>query len=399
MARPPLPIGTAGRIKHAQEGPRKWRATCQFRDVDGEVRKISRWEETKTKAANKLREAIRDRQAQGVNVSPDTKVVKVYTKWLAEFGALSDSGHRSGTSMDTYENRWNKLLLPRVKSLRISELTSGRVDCILQDLNASHSASTARTCRAILSGVCGVAVRHGALKTNPVREARPVEQNDKHKRAPRVLTVEEALHIFKLFDTDMIAVRQDLPDVARYLAGTGSRTGEVLAIRWESINFTAKVAHIEGNLVRIKGQGLRINNGKTTMAKRSIPLADWLINLLQNRRQRIAKRHGISAEDLTGWVFPNSQGGLREASNMRRDWRAFRDRHDLGDWFTPYTFRRTVATLLTDKLPTREASDLLGHSRISQTTDTYVGRKATSRNAADVLAALGSWENGSSTEP
>jgi integrase len=69
------------------------------------------------------------------------------------------------------------------------------------------------------------------------------------------------------------------------------------------------------------------------------------------------------------------------------------------DWFTPYTFRRTVATLLTDKLPTREASDLLGHSRISQTTDTYVGRKITSRNAADVLAALGGPKTGSSTEP
>jgi integrase len=57
----------------------------------------------------------------------------------------------------------------------------------------------------------------------------------------------------------------------------------------------------------------------------------------------------------------------------------------IGEWFTPYTFRRTVATLVTDELPTREASDLLGHSRISQTTDTYVGRKAVSRKAAEVL--------------
>jgi integrase len=37
------------------------------------------------------------------------------------------------------------------------------------------------------------------------------------------------------------------------------------------------------------------------------------------------------------------------------------------------------------RAPTREASDLLGHSRISQTTDTYVGRKAVSRKAAEVL--------------
>jgi integrase len=399
MARPPLPIGTAGRVKQVHEGPRKWRATCQFRDFDGKVRKVSRWAETKTTAENKLREAIRDRQVQGTDISPDTKILQVYAQWLAEFRALTDLGNRSGTSLDTYENRWNKLLLPRVKSFRISELTPGRIDHILQGLNASHSAATARTCRAILSGVCGVAVRHGAMKNNPVREARPVEQATKHKRAARALMVDEALQIFELFDTDMIAVRQDLPDIARYLAGTGNRTGETLAIRWESIDFTAKVAHVEGNLVRTKSEGLKVNNGKTATAKRPIPLTDWLVDLLQDRRQRIAERDGIPAEEVTGWVFPNSQGGLREANNMRRDWRAFRDRHGLGDWFTPYTFRRTVATLLTDKLPTREASDLLDHSKISQTTDTYVGRKIISRNVADVLAALGGSKNGSSTEP
>jgi integrase len=64
---------------------------------------------------------------------------------------------------------------------------------------------------------------------------------------------------------------------------------------------------------------------------------------------------------------PNSHGGLPEAANTRRDWRAFRTRHNRVDSFTPYTLRRTVATLLTDKPPAREVSDLLGHSRISPT--------------------------------
>lgn len=125
MARPPLPIGTAGRVKLAQEGLRKWRATCQFRDSDGEIRKVSRWEETKARAENKLREDIRDRQVQGTDISSDTKVPKVYAQWLAELRALADLGNRSGTSADTYENRWNKLLLSRVKSLRISGAHGG----------------------------------------------------------------------------------------------------------------------------------------------------------------------------------------------------------------------------------------------------------------------------------
>jgi integrase len=398
MARPPLPIGTFGRIKLAREGPHKWRATCQFRDLDGQVRKVSRWEETKTKAEHKLREAIRDRQRHGTDITSDTRVPEVYAQWLAEFQALTKQGHRSATSLDTYTNRWNKLLVARLKGLRICELTPGRVDRILRDLTATHSASTARTCRAILSGLCGLAVRHGALTHNPVREARPIER-PKRKPSPRVLTVPEALHIFELLDTDEIAIRQDLPDITRYLAGTGNRTGETLAIRWETINLTDKIAYVQGNVVRIKGHGLTINPGKTTLATRPIPLTDWLVDLLTDRRTRMATLEGTTADKLTGWVFPNTHGGLREAANLRRAWRAFRDRHHLGNWFTPYTLRRTVATLLTDKLPAREVSDLLGHSKISQTTDTYVARQAPSRNPAHVLSALASTKNDSSPQP
>src|SRR5690606_3302838 len=48
-------------------------------------------------------------------------------------------------------------------------------------------------------------------------------------------------------------------------------------------------------------------------------------------------------------------------------------------WFTPRT----------EELPAREAADILGHSRVSQTTDTYVRRNLVSRHAAAVLDALG----------
>lgn len=135
--------------------------------------------------------------------------------------------------------------------------------------------------------------------------------------------------------------------------------------------------------------GSRRSRARHAQAERGIPLAQWLVEMLLDRRARVAAARGVEPEQLTGWVFPNSLGTLREASNLPRDWRAFRDRHNIGDWFTPDTFRRTVATLVTDALSAREASDLLGHSRVSQTTDTYVGRKAPSRRPAKVLNALG----------
>lgn len=209
----------------------------------------------------------------------------------------------------------------------------------------------------------------------------------------------EVLHIFELADNDPVAVRQDLPDTMRFFGGTGNRTGEAIAVRWEKIDFNAKVAWVEGNMVRSKIDGKKINPGKTENADRGVPLADWLVDMLLDRRARVAAARGVEPDQLTGWVFPNSLGTLREASNLRRDWRAFRERHSIGDWFTPRTFRRTVATLVTDALPVREASDMLGHSRVSLTSDTYVGRKAPSQKPAAVLHVLGTAKNGSKTEP
>jgi len=398
VPRPPLPVGTYGVINTKRDGKR-WRARCQFRDVDGVVRNVSRWGDSKTAADNNLKEALRDRQRAAGLIKPESKVTEVAELWFQEFREKVDQGIRSGTSYDNYENRWNKLVKSRVIGLRIAEFKPGRVDDIVQDINRTHSASTARNCRAILSGLCQLAVRHGAIDRNPVREASPIEAGKRRKQVPRALTVAEVLHIFELADNDPVAMRQDLPDTMRFFGGTGNRTGEAIAVRWEKIDFSAKVAWVEGNMVRSKIDGKKINPGKTENADRGVPLADWLVDMLLDRRARVAAASGVEPDQLTGWVFPNSLGTLREASNLRRDWRAFRERHSIGDWFTPRTFRRTVATLVTDALPVREASDMLGHSRVSLTSDTYVGRKAPSQKPAAVLHVLGTAKNGSKTEP
>ncbi|TWH18545.1 site-specific integrase [Prauserella rugosa] len=387
MGRPPLPVGTYGEIKTKWDGSRGM-ASCQFRDLDGKVRKVRAWAQSPSKAANKLRERLRDRKISMGELSAESKVVDVAERWLSEFRDMVDAGKRSGTSYDTYEHRWRTLVKPRVVGLSVMELTTGRVDKIIQDIDGEYSASTARTCRAVVSGICGLAVRHGALSVNPVREARPVE-NGKRKKRPRALTVEEAIKIFETADGDEVARRHDLPDIMRYFAGTGTRTGETLAIRWETIDFDEKIAWVESNAIRSKLTGRTVNDGKTNNAERGIPMADWLVEMLLDRRARVAAMVGVEPEEMCGWVFPSTTGTLRENSNMRRDWRAFRDRHKIGDWFTPRTFRRTVATVLTDELPAREAADILGHSRVSQTTDTYVGRNLVSRHAAAVLNALG----------
>lgn len=59
------------------------------------------------------------------------------------------------------------------------------------------------------------------------------------------------------------------------------------------------------------GAGIMINK-EDRDGQAPHPLADWLVHFLGDRRNWVAQGNGIPAEDLTGWAFPNSRGGLRE---------------------------------------------------------------------------------------
>ena len=114
------------------------------------------------------------------------------------------------------------------------------------------SISSAKTVRAILSGLSAFAVRHGALDANPVREIGRLESKKaKHQRAkPRALTADEAIDLLSKLDTDQAAIADDLPDLARLFLATGERTGEGLAAHWPDFDEERRLLVMAGNVIR-----------------------------------------------------------------------------------------------------------------------------------------------------
>ena len=100
------------------------------------------------------------------------------------------------------------------------------------------------------------------------------------------------------------------------------------------------------------------------------------------KRRRLAIASGVQP------VFPDSLGGWRDPSNVRRVWRQARD--DAGiDGLVSHTLHKTVASFLDDAaVPARKISYQLRHSRVSMTQDRYLGRKLTDRQTAEVLEKL-----------
>jgi hypothetical protein len=74
-----LPVGTYGKIKIYELGPRRFRARAKYRDYDGVTRPVERVGTSREQAANRLREAFRDRGRTTTDgdITPDTRIAAV----------------------------------------------------------------------------------------------------------------------------------------------------------------------------------------------------------------------------------------------------------------------------------------------------------------------------------
>jgi integrase len=185
---------------------------------------------------------------------------------------------------------------------------------------------------------------------------------------PRVLSPEEAR---RLLD----AARGDPLEALWVLAlTTGVRQGELLGLKWSDIDLDGGRLHVRRTAYRLRGRGWVEAEPKSQTARRSVALTPLAVDALRRHkaRQRAQRlRAGPLWEDRD-LVFANAVGGYLEPQNLLR--RAFwpllqkaglsRLRfHDL---------RHSAATLLLAQgVHPKVVQELLGHSSISLTLDTY----------------------------
>lgn len=419
MARAPLPPGTAGKRYRTHKTTRigadgtpyvSWRAIRYFRYASGETKPIECRGKTEAEAKKRLQARIdelttnaRPTKAAKVKITAASRVEPVAHTYLDKVRR-----DKRGTTYDRYHSHVHGHIVPQLGQLQLRELDIPTLEDFLEQLAedgkssndgpAPLAANTLRQIRSVLIGVLDLAVRQGALAANPARGLSRIEGGP--RKRPRALTGDERYEVLDKLDADPIAVAADLPDLLRFLAGTGVRIGEALGLRWCDLNLSdapatvhdadageAKIPPgsmwVNGNIVEVSGQGLVRNTGKTFAANRMIGLPGWLVMLLALRHQEVVHSGG-------GPVFPSEAWSWRWPANTRRAIRGFRERAGF-EWMTSHTFRRTVATILDELgLTARQIADYLGHARVSMTQDTYMGRGAVDPAAALALdRALG----------
>lgn len=366
--RPPLPVGTFGAISFLDLGPGV-RARCRFRDYDGQVRYVAAFGPSRAAAERSLKESLAKRRevAGEGDLTRDSRVRLLSAQWLVtvEGSDLAKSTQaRYRTIVETFVDKG-------VGELRLRELTVPAVDRFLTTVKANHGGATAKGCRSVLSGMCGLAIRHGAMTTNPTRDATPIPVA---KKPVRALTTEDQRLLVKKVRADKEAARLDVVELVDFMLGTGVRIGEACALRVPQVDLTAGTVEVSATVTDF---GLE-ERTKTAAGWRVIAVPTHVVALLRRRMADPAIRTDVT-------LFPSPIGRVRDSSNTAADLRRVLDAAGF-DWVTSHTFRKTVATRLDDAgLSARQIADHLGHARPSMTQDVYMGRNVASSRAAEVL--------------
>lgn len=236
------------------------------------------------------------------------------TLWLDQLDAKVADGRRSPATRDAYRTKLEKHVLPALGEVRLGEISTPLVDRVIQSIKSRVGAPTARSSRSVISGVLGLAARHGAIVTNPVRDADNVPATP--RRQPRALNDDERREWFAMLSRDPQAVAADLPDLTVFLLATGARIGEILGLLWSEVDIDAGMVAITGQVTRATGEGRVRRPTKSAAGQRILAIPGWCLVMLAARRAR-----GNRQEET---VFCDALGGFRDPNNVRRDLRRAR---------------------------------------------------------------------------
>lgn len=382
--RPPLRIGQHGKITRVQVAKDVWVARCRYRDRDGVTRRMERGtpdgveDEYGAKAEGALLDAIAERRPPGTGtITGATLLGELLDRYIERCRADGDLAPKS---IDTYEATLNTVK-PRFVGIRVSEADPGLLNEILKGIRRDHGATRERHTKVALNAVLTDAVMVGAIGSNPVREIAP-RRKKKAERKPKgapALAVNQVRALLTAIGESDVCASKDLRDPVTVLAATGLRRSELLALRWTDVDLDARVLTAAGSVVRLKGQGLVLQDRTKGGDERSVPLPQFAAEALRRRKDE------WNGPNTAGVIFPSSTGTLRDPDNFGKQWREVREDLGLPD-VSSHSFRKTVATLIDDAgMSARIGADQLGHARPSMTQDVYMSRGQVHTEVADVI--------------
>lgn len=348
-----------GTIRYRADG--RWEARVSITLEDGCVRRRSMYARTKTEARERMQQLLRE-VARGLPAPDERMTVETYLRqWLRDV-----EGSVRPLTVAAYR-RWLLLhVVPVIGGRPLARLTPRDVQAMLARKRADGlSPRSVAHIRTVLRTALQRAVRWGVVGRNVAALADPPRVPAREVEA---MTPQEATAILGAVAGTRIA---GLVTLALY---TGLRSGEALGLRWADVDLEARALRVHVALQRRDGTFVLVEP-KTVRSRRTLGLPGPAVEALRAQRARQAEMRlaagSVWQEMVPDLVFTTATGSPFHGPTVTHELQAALARGGL----RPRRFhdlRHGCATLLlasgTDIAVVR---DILGHSTIGLTADTY----------------------------
>jgi integrase len=346
---------------YQRESDGRWCASVDLGLAGGSRRRKVIYGKTRKEVADKLKALHRD-QVSGRVLATEQQTVKQFLEtWLEQ----RVKHHNRPRTYQGYQDIVENHLVPHIGAHQLEKLSPEHVQTMLNTLTASGlSPRTVSNVRAVLRKALNQALRWGLVYRNV---ATLVD-------APRTTT-------FSIQPLDQVQAQQLLDAVAghrlealyRVALSLGLRRGEVCGLRWEDVDLERATLRVTGSLQRVGGR-LERAAPKTAASVRTIALPPVLRRVLERHRARQEQEQrdlGAEWQD-SGLVFVSERGTPLDPRNVVRHFKTALARAKLPEATRFHDLRHSCATLLIAQgVYPRVIMEILGHSQISTTMNTY----------------------------
>ena len=346
-----------GSIFHRPDG--RWEARMQVGYRGGSRLRKSYYGRTRREVQDKLVAAQRALQLGVVPVDERQRVGDYLQWWL-----LDKKSTVRASTWASYEGIVRLHLIPSLGRVPLAKLTPGHVNALLTEkLAQGLSSRRVQYIHAVIRHALTQAVRLEIVSRNVAVQVTPPRVKQYQVRP---LTEDEARRLLQAAKGERFE--------ALYVLSvcTGLRQGEALALQWADLDLDTAELAIRGSLQRINGS-LVIAEPKTERSRRTVKLPQLAVEALRVHRRRQGEdrlKAGSKWQDH-GFIFATAKGTPFDASGVTRDFHALLAKAGLPR-VRFHDLRHTSATLMmVNGVHPRTVMEILGHSQIGLTMNTY----------------------------
>lgn len=341
---------------------------------------------TRQEVAEKITKILADVQS-GTYIEPSKMPLSHWLNtWLWEYKKQS----LRPNTFTSYEQNIRVHIEPELGKITLKDLKPDKLQSFYNKKVEHISPATVKKLHQIIHGALQQAYKNQMVPKN-VSEL--VILPRMKKKEVKVFSKEEQQKFMDIIKGDRaeLAFRLDL--------ATGLRIGELLALRWCDIDLDNSTLKVNQSLNRVKffdskgnkSYNLDFGEVKTKSGNRIIPIPENIVNELKLHKAKQQEKESEETDESMDYklVFCTSNGTPLEPRNLMRSFYRLTEKAGIMD-ANFHCMRHTFATrALEAGINPKIVQEILGHSTISMTLDTYSHvMPDTKKDAASKLNSL-----------